>query len=431
VALTEFLRRDARERPFMFATGLECSYPVIRDAQGRRLRIDEYEKTGHYERWREDFGLVKEMGIRFLRYGVPYYRAHRGPGRYDWGFMDETFHALREAKITPIADLCHFGLPDWLDSFQNPDFPAHFAEFAKAFAERFPWVELFTPVNEIRIACEFSALMGFWNEQEASDRAYVTALKTTARANILAEEAILSVNPHAVFVQSEATGYFHATSPKSLKRTHFLNQRRFLSLDLCYGHEVGAAMLVYLLDNGMSLDEYRWFLEHGQRITFACVMGNDYYSSNEHMVPPGDAAPYPAGPVYGYYMLTRQYFDRYQLPVMHTETNQRDGNDPVRWLRNQWLCLIKLKEDGVPLVGFTWYSLIDQVDWDTSLRENAGRENPLGLYDLDRKIRPVGEAYRELIRQWRDILPMESRRLDSAPLIDLDQPGQRQLPKLR
>jgi beta-glucosidase/6-phospho-beta-glucosidase/beta-galactosidase len=347
---------------------------------------------------------------------------HLGPGRYDWSFVDDTFHALRKAQITPIADLCHFGLPDWLGGFQNPDFPPHFAEYAGAFAQRYPWVELFTPVNEIRIACEFSALMGFWNEQEAGDRAYVTALKTTARANILAEEAILDVRPHAVFVQSEATGYFHAERPAALQRTHFLNQRRFISLDLCYGHEVSASMLVYLLDNGMTLDEYRWFLAHGQRLTSACVMGNDYYATNEHMVPPGDAPLYPAGPVYGYYMLTRQYFDRYKLPVMHTETNQLGAHDPVRWLRNQWLCLIKLKEDGVPLTGFTWYSLIDQVDWDSALRQDAGHVNPFGLYDLNRKIQPVGEAYRDLIRAWRDILPMQSRRLDTGPLIALDQP---------
>src|SRR5689334_23733133 len=47
--------------------------------------------------------------------------------------------------------------------------------------------------------------------------------------------------------------------------------------------------------------------------------------------------------------------------------------------------------------GFTWFSLTDQVDWDVALRENNGTVNPLGLFDLDRRIRPVGEAYRELI----------------------------------
>jgi beta-glucosidase len=59
-------------------------------------------------------------------------------------------------------------------------------------------------------------------------------------------------------------------------------------------------------------------------------------------------------------------------------------------------------------VGFTWYSLTDQIDWDTALRENNGRVNPLGLCDLDRQIRPVGRAYQQLIKEWREILPTQS-----------------------
>jgi hypothetical protein len=62
----------------------------------------------------------------------------------------------------------------------------------------------------------------------------------------------------------------------------------------------------------------------------------------------------------------------------------------------------------VPILGFTWYSLTDQVDWDTALRENNGNVNPLGLYDLDRKIRPVGSAYKKLIADWRSVLPTQS-----------------------
>jgi hypothetical protein len=29
--------------------------------------------------------------------------------------------------VSPIVDLCHFGVPDWIGSFQNPDFPRLFA----------------------------------------------------------------------------------------------------------------------------------------------------------------------------------------------------------------------------------------------------------------------------------------------------------------
>ena len=103
---------------FMFATGIENSYPTIILPGGKIHRVDEMEKTGHYERWAEDFELVKELGIKFLRYGPPLYKTHLGPGKYDWTFTDDTFHKLNELGITPIVDLCHFGVPDWIGEFK-------------------------------------------------------------------------------------------------------------------------------------------------------------------------------------------------------------------------------------------------------------------------------------------------------------------------
>nr|MDQ2901474.1 glycoside hydrolase family 1 protein [Acidobacteriota bacterium] len=102
-----------------------------------------------------------------------------------------------------------------------------------------------------------------------------------------------------------------------------------------------------------------------------------------------------------------QYFARYSLPVMHTETNYPDPG-ATKWLQKEWANVHRLKQDGVPLIGFTWYSLQDQVDWDTALREDNGTVNPLGLCDLDRNIRPVGHAYKKLIGEWNKALPTES-----------------------
>ncbi len=84
------------------------------------------EKTGHYKQWKEDFSLVKESGIEHLRYGPPYYKCHIAPGKYDWSFSDETFKELERLNIVPIVDLCHFGVPDWIGNFQNPDFCSNF-----------------------------------------------------------------------------------------------------------------------------------------------------------------------------------------------------------------------------------------------------------------------------------------------------------------
>jgi len=93
---------------------------------------------------------------------------------------------------------------------------------------------------------------------------------------------------------------------------------------------------------------------------------------------------------------------------MHTETNLQDAERAPDWLWKEWANMLRLKHDGVPIIGFTWYSLTDQVDWNIALREDKGQVNPLGLYDLNRKIRPVGEAFRDLVAQWCDVVPVES-----------------------
>jgi beta-glucosidase/6-phospho-beta-glucosidase/beta-galactosidase len=390
---------------FLFATGIENSDPTI---DAGKTRVDQMASCGHYERWKEDFDLVQSLDLSCLRYGIPLHRTWLGPDRYDWSFADETFGDLRRRDIVPIADLCHFGVPDWIGNFQNPDFPAAFATYAEAFARRFPWVQLYTPVNEMYICATFSAAYGWWNEQERSDRAFVTALKHLVRANVLAMHAILRVRPDAIFVQSESSEYFHASNPAAIKPAEILNAKRFLSLDLNYGRRVDSEMYEYLMDSGMTRKEYHFFLEH--RLKQHCVLGNDYYITNEHRVAP-DGSAQASGEVFGYDEITRQYHARYQLPVMHTETNLQEGprgDEAVYWLWKEWANVLRVRNDGVPIVGFTWYSLTDQVDWDTALREKNDRVTPVGLFDLDRNIRAVGRAYQELIRDWRNVLPTQS-----------------------
>jgi beta-glucosidase/6-phospho-beta-glucosidase/beta-galactosidase len=396
---------------FMFATGIENSYPTI-EWKGRNIRQDELAKTKHYQCWRDDFRLVQELGIHYLRYGPPYFSTHAGAGKYQWDFADETFRALHDQKITPIVDLCHFGVPDWIGNFQNPDWPKLFIEYAQAFARRFPWVRFYTPVNEIFIAATFSAQFGWWNERLKTDRAFVNALKHLCQANVMAMHAILKERPDAIFVQSESTQYFHPEGPNCEDAARRFNEKRFLSFDLTYGHHLNATVYEYLLDNGMTRNEYHWFLQH--HVRSRCVMGNDYYETNENLVH-ADGTISLSGEIFGYYPITHQYFARYSLPVMHTETNGLGGVNAVKWLKKEWANVHRLKQDGVPIVGFTWYSLQDQVDWDTGLREDNGHVNPLGLCNLDRKINPVGHAYKKLISEWRDTLPNESSVLGICP----------------
>ncbi len=314
---------------------------------------------------------------------------------------------MRRLKIEPIVDLCHFGMPDWLgNSFQNPDFPQAFALYAQAFARRYPWVRFYTPINEIFVCAKFSALFGWWNEQEQNDRAFVRAICHMVQASLTSMEEIVSVQPEAIFIQSESNEYTHTicSCPHNHERVDWENKVRFLALDLLYSHEVRADIYAWLLANGLTPAEYRGFMNQG--LHNRCIMGNDYYATNERIIDHDGNVVY-VGEVFGWYLVTREYYQRYRKPVMHTETNIREEANASGWLWKQWQNVLRLRAEGVPVVGFTWYSLIDQIDWDTALREPNGNVNALGLFDLERNIRPVGQAYKNLIQEyeWTPIVP--------------------------
>jgi len=392
--LTRADDHPATHKPtYMIATGIECSYPTV---QGGRRR-DELEGTGHYTHWREDFELCREIGARYVRYGIPYYRTHVGPGRYDWEFADEVLPAMWDRGLIPIADLCHFGVPDWVGGFQNTDWPAHFAEYCDAFATRYPWIKFYTPVNEMLVCARFSGKLGAWNEQEKSEAAFVRAHANQCRATLLAIAAILEHRPDAVFIQSEVTEAYVQLAPEAKEKADFLNEMRFLTFDHLYGQTPSGGVQRHLLENGLGDDELRWFLAHGKAAAPHCIMGMDYYGVNEVVVQ-ADVSLESQGQMLGWHAIARDYYTRCLLPMMLTETNAVDHGhgESARWLKQTWSQAHHLRHQGVPVIGFTWYSLTDQIDCDIQIVEVRGHVTANGLCTLDRKLRDVGELFRKI-----------------------------------
>jgi beta-glucosidase/6-phospho-beta-glucosidase/beta-galactosidase len=382
---------------FMFATGIECSYPTIDHGKTRRDMLAECD---HYNRYQEDLGLVKEMGLKVLRYGLPYYNIQKAPGKYDWEFADLAMAEMQRLGITPILDLMHFGVPDWLGNFQNPELPIYFADYCEQVAKRYPWVRYYTPVNEIYVTARSSAKDGVWNEQLKSDKGFVTALKHCAAASIMGTQQIAKHRPDCVIVQSESAEFIHELRAERTPAVQLENLLRFTSLDLLYAHHPEGEVVNYLYDNGMTRQEYEWFMA-GEPPGYQ-IMGNDYYGRNEKiMLPNGEICT--SIDVLGWSTITHDYYQRYKKPVMHTETNVFDANEASTWLWKQWVNVLRLRKEGVPVLGFTWYSLIDQVDWETGLAEKKGTVNACGLFDLDRKPRQVAEAYKMLLEEYGQI----------------------------
>jgi len=390
-------RADGRTG-FMFATGIECSYPTI---DGGRWRRDEMDSTGHYKLWQHDFELAREIGITHIRYGPPLHLIFRGPGQYEWDYCDPQMEGLRDYGPEPIVDLCHFGVPSWLGNFQNSDIATALAEYAGAFAERYPWVRFYTPCNEMYVCARMSALDGIWNEQLRDEGAYARAAWNLANASILMSDEILKRRPDAIFINSESSEFYQpcCPDPHVQEAARAANERRFLPLDLIYAHKLSDPMHKLLVDQGIAQDDIDRLA--ARAVPRRSILGVDYYEWNERLID-RNCKPLALGELFGWYVIADQYYRRYQRTMMHTETNKMDADGAPRWLWRQWHNVQLLRRAGVPLVGFTWYSLTDQIDWSLAMSEALGIVYPVGLFDLNREARTVGLAYKHLIDLYRD-----------------------------
>jgi hypothetical protein len=218
---------------FMFATGIECSYPTIDNGRTRR---DLLEECGHYERWREDLGLIKELGLKVVRYGLPYHRTHLGPGP-----LRLELRGRSHGRDPPARAHAHPG-------------PA--ALRRARLAGELPEPRAAGPLRRLRRrrrrALSVGALLhagerdlrhrphqrqGRAVERAAQDRQGLRHRdQALRRASILANHAIAARRPDCVIVQSESAEYIHEAKAVRSPEVTLANKQRFISLDLLYAH---------------------------------------------------------------------------------------------------------------------------------------------------------------------------------------------------
>src|SRR4051794_11380422 len=161
---------DARQRPrppLELWAGAECSYTRVGDGY-----YDQLARTGHAGR-PDDLDLLAGLGVRTLRYPVLWERvAPDGPERADWSWTDARLGRLRRLGIRAGVGPVHHGGGPRHTSLLDPSFAAGLARFAAAVAERYPWVECYTPVNEPLTTARFGALYGHWHPHGRDARSF-------------------------------------------------------------------------------------------------------------------------------------------------------------------------------------------------------------------------------------------------------------------
>jgi len=399
--------------------GLECTVNRVRDNY-----FSQMDRNGHAGRL-QDIERFASLGIQAIRYPVLWERtAPDGVDKADWSWPDERLPALRQLGVTPIVGLVHHGSGPRHTSLIDPAFPDLLAEYAGAVAARYPWVEYYTPVNEICTTARFSGLAGVWYPHGGDEATFIRALLVQCRATVLSMRAIRAVNPQAKLVQTDDLSKTYGT-PEMEEITGFFNERRWLAWDLLCGMiDENHKLWSYLLDSGAGEEELRWFHEN------PCppdVVGVNYYITSERWL---DHRPerYPAShrhvyrgvahadieapralatPTPGIAPLLMETWERYGLPIAITEAHiDANREDQMRWLLEIWNAALKARQQGADVRAVTVWALLGSFDWNCLVTECRGYYEP-GPFDV-RGPAPRPTAVATLMRELASKRPLSN-----------------------
>jgi len=375
--------------------GLECTVARVGDDYR-----DQSLETGHSSRI-EDLDRIAELGIRTLRHPVLWETiSPESPDRTDFSWHDVRLGRLQELGIRPIAGLCHHGSGPRYTHMLDPAWPELLARHAAHVAERYPHLDLYTPVNEPLTTARFSGLYGHWYPHGTSYEAFLKILVNECKATVLSMRAIRKVRPDAGLVQTDDMGKTFSTPALAYQAEHE-NQRRFLSFDLLCGMvDRHHPWWPIFLKNGVAEADLELFLEADAAPD---IIGINHYLTSErylderlsrypqhhwggngtHDYADAEAVrmPLPSRDL-GPAARLREVWERYRRPIAVTEAHHGcTRDDQLRWLMEVWNGVQTLRREGADIRAVTVWSLFGAVDWNSLLTRRNDFYEP-GPFDV-------------------------------------------------
>jgi beta-glucosidase len=358
-------RQDVRERalnrdiqshpaatvntPFVWGAGIECSFIP-------HLNVDQFEWTQHNNFWRDDFARARnDLGLTALRYALPWHQLEPQRGQFDWSLSDERIEECEKIGLELYLDVMHFGAPTWLpQAAGDPEFPEALEQFTYQLVSRYgKTVKTWCPCNEPLVLSLFSGDFGFWPPHSRKWRGYMPVLSRVVQAVSRGIRAIRQVQPDAKVLLCDNVESFRSRDPELAIEVRRRNLRRFLVLDLLLGrfdhqHPLYSWVTAY----GLSELDLEWFRHNAQTPD---ILGLDYYPNSTWRLEQtaGAVRQRRADSAGGIYGAASEYYDRYGLPMMITETSI-DGKPINRqiWLDRTIDDCRRLREEGVPMLGY-------------------------------------------------------------------------------
>jgi beta-glucosidase len=340
----------------------------------------------HYTRYREDFDIIEELGLNAFRFGIEWARVQPEEGEWDEAAIAHYHEYIDEMKrrgIEPVLNLWHWTMPTWFTDkggFEHSDNVRFFSEFvgrmAKEYASKVKYV---LTLNEPNVYTGLSYIAGEWVPQYKNIPKALTVYGNLVRGHKQAYALLKKANPD---VQVGIAAQLANNQPK----------RPGNVIDETVARAAGYA------SNWWFLDRIRGYQD---------FVGINYYFTDYYQNHKKDNPKKPVSDL-GWYMepagiarVLEEASDRYSKPILITENGLADAEDKHRkwWLEETMGALKLAMADGVNLIGYLHWSLLDNFEWKFGWWPKFGLVEVDREDDMRRSIRPSAYWYADFIRE--------------------------------
>ncbi|MDX8045063.1 6-phospho-beta-glucosidase BglA [Gracilibacillus sp. S3-1-1] len=376
-----------------------------------------HEAIDFYHHYKEDIALFAEMGLKCLRTSIGWSRIfpkgdETEPNEAGLKFYDDVFDELLKHNIEPVITLSHFEMPLHLareyGGFRNRKVIDFFVKFAEVVFERYKQkVKYWMTFNEINNQMETNNPLFLWTNsgvtvekgENAKEVMYQTAHHELV-ASALAVSKGKEINPDFQIgaMVSHVPIYPYSSNPEDIMLAEIYMRDRYFFPDVqVRGYYPSYALNEFKREgyNVVMKEEDAEILRNGtvDYLGFSYYMSTTVKSGDPKQetaetvnggLPHGVENPYIKASDWGWaidpiglrYTLNR-FYDRYQIPMFIVEngfgavdTVEEDGSihdeERINYLRSHIDMLEKaVYEDGVDLIGYTPWGIIDIVSFTT------------------------------------------------------------------
>ncbi|WP_066026265.1 6-phospho-beta-glucosidase [Enterococcus mundtii] len=373
-----------------------------------------HEAIDFYHRYKEDIQLFKELGLKCLRTSISWSRIfptgqEETPNEQGLKFYDDLFDECLKNGIEPVVTLSHFEIPyaiyEDFGGFANKAVIPLFVKFAQCVFDRYKdKVTYWMTFNEINNQADGQEPVHVWTNSAMiiEDDQEKEALVFQAGVNELIASAWAvnegkKINPNFQIgcMMAYVPIYPYSCAPEDMIASVKANERRFFYSDVHVRGEIPTYTEKYWEQKGLTIDiseKERQILRQGtvDYIGFSYYMSGtittlpDVEGRQTEDIPSAKLVknPYitasdwgwPIDPVGLRYVLNTVY-QRYDLPLFIvengfgaydqlTDSNEIHDNYRINYLREHIEQMKKaVVEDGVPLIGYTPWGIIDIVSF--------------------------------------------------------------------